>query len=205
MKSLERTVMISLVILLASSLIVNFKCEEVIASASPSQNTTQTIQTNVDGKNITLIIKGNVSATQIFNLYFETLEDQYNNTHINFDIRGLNGSAGFVNMTIPKNAILGGTEPVVATNGGRPESQGFLQDDRSFYVWFITLPEWDNNDRSYVTVLFLLVTHHEKTQSSINLTFFGLVSAIIIVVTILFLVRYKQQNKKSEKTEGLSL
>jgi hypothetical protein len=188
--------MISLVILLVSVLIVNFKCEEVITSASPYQNT---IQTNVDGKNVTLIIEGNVSATQIFNLYFETLEDQYNNTNINFDIRGLNGSAGFVNMTIPKNAILGGTEPVVATNGGRPESQGFLQDESNFYVWFTTLPEWDNNDRSFVSVLFLLVTHRGSTQSSSSFiigTFLRIMITLLIVAIILLLIRYKQSIKR---------
>ena len=202
MKSLGRTVLISLVILLASVLIVNFKCEEFITSASPSQNTTQTIQTNVDGKNITLIIKGNVSATQIFNLYFENLEDQYNNTHINFDIRGLNDSAGFMNMTISKNAILGGTEPVVATNGGRPESQGFLQDESNFYVWFTTLPEWDNNDRSFVSVLFLLVTHRGSTQSSslIMGTFLGITITLLIVAIILLLIRHRQTINKIEKT-----
>jgi hypothetical protein len=85
-------------------------------------------------------------------------------------------------MTIPKSAILGGTEPAVAANGGKPESQGFLQDEKNFYVWFTMLPEWDNKDRSYVTVLFLLVAHHVSTpSSSINLTFFGIVIALIIV------------------------
>jgi hypothetical protein len=198
---LGRTVLIFIVILLSSVLIVDFKCEQFVASASLSQNTAQTLQTIVDGKNVTLIIEGNVSATQISNLYFETFEEQYNNTHITFDIRGLKGSAGFVNMTIPKNAILGGTEPVVATNGGRPENQGFSQDERNFYVWFTTLPEWDNNDRSYVTVLFLLVTHHESTKSSsIIWTFSGIAITLLIVATILLLVRYRQTPTKSIKT-----
>jgi hypothetical protein len=204
LKFLGRIGVILLVILLAGVLIGDFTCERFVASASPSQNTSQTLQIIVDGKNVTLTIKGNISTTQISNLYFETLEDQYNNTHITFDIRGLNGSAGFVNMTIPKSALLGGTEPSVATNGGRPESQGFLQDEENFYVWFTTLPQWDNNDRSYVTVLFLLVTHRESNQSSSTIwTFYGIAFALLIVATILLLVRYKGITKTSDKsTEG---
>jgi hypothetical protein len=201
LKFLGRIGVILLVILLAGVLIGDFTCERFVASASPSQNTSQTLQIIVDGKNVTLTIKGNISTTQISNLYFETLEDQYNNTHITFDIRGLNGSAGFVNMTIPKSALLGGTEPSVATNGGRPESQGFLQDEENFYVWFTTLPQWDNNDRSYVTVLFLLVTHRESNQSSSTIwTFYGIAFALLIVATILLLVRYKQTTKKSDES-----
>jgi flagellar biogenesis protein FliO len=206
LKSLGRVVVILLVILLAGVLIVDFTCERFVASASPSQNTSQTLQTSVDGKNVTLIIKGNVSTTQISNFYFETLEDQYNNTHITFDIKGLNGSAGFVNMTIPKSAILGGTEPAVATNGGRPESRGFLQDEKNFYVWFTTLPQWDNSDRSYVNVLFLLVTHHESNQSSSAFwTFSGIAFALLIVAAILFLVRYKRTTKTSAKSASGSI
>jgi K+ transporter len=73
----------------------------------------------------------------------------------------------------------------------------------NFYVWFTTLPQWDNNDRSYVTVLFLLVTHRESNQSSSTIwTFYGIAITLLIVATILLLVRYKQTTKNSVIVAG---
>ena len=159
-----------LVIFLAGVLISDFMEGKNSASALTSPDAIQTIQTtSIDGKNVTLAIQGNVSASQFTDLFFENLPDWYNNTNINFDLAGLNGSTAFVNMTIPKNAILEGTEPVVATNGRIPMNDGFTQDNENFYVWFTTQPQWDNTNRSYVTIQFLLATHH-KTISACTQT-----------------------------------
>ncbi len=155
---------------MAGVLISDFMEGKITTSAFTSPDAIQTLQTtSIDGKNVTLAIQGNVSASQFTNLFFQNLPDWYNNTNINFDLTGLNGSTAFVNMTIPKNAILGGTEPVVAANGRKPMNDGFTQDSENFYVWFTTQPQWDNNNRSYVTIQFLLATHH-KTISACTQT-----------------------------------
>jgi hypothetical protein len=41
-------------------------------------------------------------------------------------------------MTIPKTAILYGTNPVVYIDGQQAPSQGYTQDANNFYVWFTT-------------------------------------------------------------------
>lgn len=171
LKSFQTRLLCILVIFLAGVLILDFMEGKITsASALTSQDTLQTLQTtSIDGKNVTLAIQGNVSASQFNDLFFQNLPDWYNNTNINFDLTGLNGSTAFVNMTIPKSAILGGTEPAVATNGIIRINDGFTQDNENFYVWFTTQPQWDNNNQSYVTIQFLLATHH-KTISACTQT-----------------------------------
>lgn len=145
---------------------------KIKTSAMPSQDTTQTLQiTSEDGKNVTLAISGNVSVNQITGFFFQNLPDWYNHTNIDFNLIALNGSTAFVNMTIPKNAILGGTATVVATNGDLPKNNGFTQDTEHFYVWFTTTPMWDNNNRSSVAVQFLLATTHNKMLNTCTQTF----------------------------------
>ena len=147
-------------------LISDFMEGKITTSALTPPDAIQTLQTtSIDGKNVTLAIQGNVSASQFTDLFFQNLPDWYNNTNINFDLTGLNGSTAFVNMTVPKSEILGGTEPAVATNGNIPINDGFTQNSENFYVRFTTQPQWDNYNRSYVTVMFQLAPHH-KTISA---------------------------------------
>jgi hypothetical protein len=153
-------------------LISDFMGANSITSAMTSQETTKTLQiTSVDGKNVTLAIRGNVSVNQITDFFFQNLPDWYNHTNIDFNLIELNGSSAFVNMTIPKDAILGGTAPVVATNGGLPKNDGFTQDTENFYVWFTTTPLWDNAKQSSVTIQFLLATSHNKLLNTCTQTF----------------------------------
>jgi hypothetical protein len=162
---------IVLLLLSASLLIYGSIDEKITASALPFQNPTQPLQvTSVEGVNVTLAINGNVSVSQITDLFFENLPNWYNNTNINFNLRGLNGSSAFLNMTIPKSAILGGTVPVETTNGMMPTSYGFTQDAENFYVWFTTHPLWDDNNVSLVTIQFLLASSNHKLLSTCTQT-----------------------------------
>jgi hypothetical protein len=151
---------VALGLFLAIILFSNFT--DVNTSATMSPQDVQALQiTTTEGENITLAISGNVSKSQITDFFFMNLPDLYNNTNIDFNLIELNGSTAFVNMTVPKNAILGGTEPTVAINGGPPRNNGFTQDNENFYVWFTAQPQWDNSNRSYVDVGFLLVPNHK--------------------------------------------
>ena len=144
-------------------LISNFMGEKT-ASALTLQ-TGQTLQiTTLDGKNVNLAITGNASVSQFKSFSFQNLPDWYNNTNIAFTLFGLNGSASFVNMTIPKNAILGGTLPVVTINGGLSHNNGYAYDTENFYVWFTTQAQPLNSplyyNQSQITIQFVLSTRY---------------------------------------------
>jgi hypothetical protein len=161
MKYARKKSCMALIFFLALILFSNFT-GEINTSAASHENNAQTFKiTSTSGENITLAVTGNVSEGQITDFSFMNLPDQYNNTDIDFNMIELNGSNAFVNMTIPKNAILGGTEPGVAINGGLSRNNGFTQDNENFYVWFTTQPLWDNNNRSQVSVRFLLAPNHK--------------------------------------------
>ncbi len=142
----------------------NFTGEKNTSAISQNAQTLQVITT--DGENIILAIAGNVSVSQITDFFFMNLPDWYNNTNINFNLIDLDGSAAFLNMTVPKNAILGGTEPVVAINGGLSGNNGFTQDNENFYVWFIAQPQRDNNNRCFASVGFMLASKHRAISFS---------------------------------------
>jgi hypothetical protein len=159
----------ALSLFLALILFSNFTGEKNTSALSSQDAQTFKI-TSTSGENITLALTGNVSVSQITNFFFMNLPDWYNNTNIDFNLITLNGSTAFVNMTVPKNAILGGTEPVVAINGGLSRNNGFTQDNENFYVWFTAQSQWDNINRSQVSVGFLLAPNH-KTISFCRQTF----------------------------------
>lgn len=196
MKSSKRTVALFIAVFISMTFVAQSTCQEP-NNMIPAQNG-QTLQVFVDGRNVTLAIAGNISVAQISDMSFVTLEDWYNNTDIDFTVTGLNGSAGFMNMTIPKDAVLGGTEPTVAANGALPENHGFAQDRDNFYVWFTMLPQWDNSNRGFVSIHFLLVNNHKPTEPfhgfylplEIAVVF---IAAFIVAALILMIVRYKRK------------
>jgi len=57
---------------------------------------------------------------------------------LSFKVTGKDGSTGFSNMTIPKEAITYGTNPVVFIDGQQTPNQGYTQDADNFYVWYTT-------------------------------------------------------------------
>jgi hypothetical protein len=193
LNSKKSVVAVLIVVLISVLFLAQGACQESISRTVPNE---QTIQVSVDGKNVLLAVAGNISAAQISDMSFMTLEDWYNNTDIDFTVTGLNGSAGFMNMTIPKNAILGGTEPTVAANGARPENPGFAQDGDNFYVWFTMLPQWDNSSRGYVAIHFLLVNSQKPIEPSTGpftgfYILLGIAVAVIATALVLLVIRYK--------------
>lgn len=199
MKRGNRTVLLIIAVFLSMTFITQSTCQEPINTLSTPQPNSQSLHVSVDGKNVTLAITGNISAAQISDMFFDTREDWYNNTDIAFTVTGLNGSAGFMNMTIPKNSILGGTEPTVAANGAQAENEGFAQDGDNFYVWFTMLPQWDNSNRGYVAIHFLLVNNHEPIKPSTGFDIpgldisIGVVVVFIVAALILLIIRYRRR------------
>ena len=97
-----------------------------------------TIQaTTESGATINLEIKGNITSSQISNATI-TSNQTAKTTAISFTITGPNSTTGFCNMTIPKTAILYGTNPTIYLDNQQTPNQGYTQDSDNFYVWYTT-------------------------------------------------------------------
>jgi hypothetical protein len=97
-----------------------------------------TIQaTTESGATINLEIKGNITSSQISNATI-TSNQTATTTAISFTITGPNSTTGFCNMTIPKTAILYGTNPTIYLDNQQTPNQGYTQDPDNFYVWYTT-------------------------------------------------------------------
>jgi hypothetical protein len=53
-------------------------------------------------------------------------------------VTGQSSTTGFCNITIPKTAILYGTNPKVLIDDQLASNQGYVQDTDNFYVWYTT-------------------------------------------------------------------
>ena len=94
---------------------------------------------------------------------------------------------GFVNITIPKTAILYGSSPLVLTDGLNALNQGYSQDANNFYVWFTT-----SLSTNKVTIQFgePLVT---PASSSLLKSVVAINVAIVLVILIAIVVRRKMK------------
>ena len=103
---------------------------------TPVSSSTVTAVTS-DGTPINLVIRGNVTTSQISNVTIITDKSAFT-TRVSFILVGASGSSGLCNLTIPKNAIPYGTIPTIYIDNQNAQSQGYTQDDSNYYVWFTT-------------------------------------------------------------------
>lgn len=166
-------------------------------AATTSQSTTTTLKvTAADGKNVTLTINGNIAADQISELWFANNAALYNNTDIAFTLTGQNNTVEFMNMTVPKSALLDGASPVVTIDGALVENSGYTQDSNNFYVWF-TASSTGNINRSDVQITFLLTPKLTTIGPSLGYLYtMGTAVVSILLATLFLLVVYKRHSDK---------
>jgi hypothetical protein len=115
---------------------------QVTSTPSPTPSpTSNQLKTNVfatteSGGQVYISMVGNITNSQISGVAITTNNSA--TTTISFKLTGENGNSGYCNMTIPKNAILYGTIPVLFVDGLRGTNQGYTQDSNSYYFWFTT-------------------------------------------------------------------
>ncbi len=164
------------------------------ANAAASTTTAALDITAADGKNVTLKIEGNIEAEQISDLWFASNPSLYNNTDIAFTLTGQQDTVHFMNMTVPKDALLGGTAPVVTIDGRLADQSGYSQDGGNFYVWFTAS---EPVDRSTVQITFLLTPKITTIQPSMGYLYtFGVATVSLLVAVLLVLLVYKRRSDK---------
>lgn len=162
------------------------------ATAQSSQAGTLRV-TSADGKDVTLTINGNVAADQISELWFACNPELYNNTDIAFMMTSQGSTVQFMNMTVPKNALLGGTAPIVTIDGVWVKDSGYSQDSNNMYVWFTALSNSGQIDKSNVQITFLLKPNLTAIGPSLSYLYtVGLVVVSLLVAMLFLLVMYKR-------------
>jgi hypothetical protein len=162
------------------------------ATAADSSEGTLKV-TSADGKDVTLTINGNVDADQISELWFATNAQLCNNTDIAFTLARQGGTVQFMNMTVPKSALLGGTAPIVTIDGAWVKDSGYSQDSSNMYVWFTALSNQGQIDRSNVQITFLLKPNLTAVGPQLSILYtVGLVVASLLVVLLFILIMYKR-------------
>jgi hypothetical protein len=156
--------------------------------------------TAADGKEVTLTINGNVAPDQISDLWYASNEALYNNTDIAFMLANQNSTMQFMNMTISKSDLLGGTAPIVTIDGVLVEDSGYSQDSTNFYVWFTALFNSGQIERSNVQITFLLTPKLTAVGPTLSILYtVGLVVVSVLVAALsLLLVIYKRYYEKQK-------
>lgn len=167
------------------------------ANAAAAESGAALKVTSADGKDVTLTINGNVAASQISELWFASNPDLYNNTDIAFMLSSQSGTVQFMNMTVPKSALLDNTAPIVTIDGVWIKDSGYTQDSDNVYVWFTAPSTSGQIDRSNVQITFLLKPNLTAIGPSLNYLYTaGLVVVSLLVAMLFLMLMYKRRLDK---------
>lgn len=167
-------------------------------AATAESSSTGTLKvTSADGKDVTLTINGNVAADQISELWFASNAELYNNTDIAFMLTHQDSTGQFMNMTVPKSALLDNTAPIVTIDGAWVKESGYTQDSNNVYVWFTAHAASGQLDKSNVQITFLLKPNLAAIGPSLNYLYtVGLVVVSLLVAMLFLMVIYKRHIDK---------
>ena len=153
----------------------------------------------INGENVELEIKGNITAQQMLNI--PTTSNQTIETVFSFIINGPSGTVGFGNITIPKNAIPYGSNPVVYIDGNQTSNQGNTQDVNNYYVWFTM-----HFSTHQLTVQFEAPQTSQVGSPGLEYAIIIPIAAIILIPTVFAVKRSKRKTSKREiKTKDFTL
>jgi outer membrane protein assembly factor BamB len=139
------------------------------------------------GQTANLIIGGNITSSQISNVY---LTSDNVSSALYFDVTGVSGDAGFGNITIPQALICNGTLPLVYIDDQIAEKQGYVTGADNYYVWYTT-----DFSTHQIAIMFAESSSSAST-SAITLLIIGVTAiAFTAIIVALFVFRRSQKTK----------
>ena len=155
---------------------------------SPSVTSPPTIISALtdEGKMVNLTISGNVTSSQISNVYITS--DQSTST-VYLTVTGASGATGFSNMTIQKSLICNDTIPTIYIDDQIAENQGYAQDGDNYYVWYTT-------DFSTHQVSIVFSPMSQELELLPNIILLGAASAVVAVSAGVGLLVYFKKRKR---------
>ena len=173
-----------------------------IPPATPTPNSTQTIiQASTNGNStVNLTISGNITSSQISNAIISTNQSAATST-VSFILTGQNGTFGFGNLTIPKNAVSYGTSPTIYIDDQRAQNQNFTQDNNNYYVWYLT-----HFSTHQISIIFTQTSpppNHTTAPSSLEIIYGIIVGTAIVAIVLavtMFIIKGKRKQKSPKES-----
>ncbi len=113
-------------------------------------------------------------------------------TAVSFTVTGKDGSTGFSNITIPKEAITYGTNPVVFIDDQATPNQGYTEDTDNFYVWYTT--EFSTHQ---IQIQFTIPKTSEAASINPLFAIALTVPEIILIYTVIAVKRLKRRPEEA--------
>ena len=170
------------------------------SSPLPSPSPITVTATTDNGSTIELTIGGNITSSQMSNVVMATNQSEAITT-LSFAVTGLSGTAGFGNVTIPKNSVTYGTKPTIFIDDQPASNQGCTQDNNNYYVWYIT-----HFSSHQISIIFTMTVSPSLTaanngsrgQSSLLEVVYGLMAAVVIVTVIVILLQVITKGRRAK-------
>ena len=170
------------------------------SSPLPSPSPITVTATTDNGSTIELTIGGNITSSQMSNVVMATNQSEAITT-LSFAVTGLSGTAGFGNVTIPKNSVTYGTKPTIFIDDQPASNQGCTQDNNNYYVWYIT-----HFSSHQISIIFTMTVSPSLTaanngsrgQSSLVEVVYGLMAAVVIVTVIVILLQVITKGRRAK-------
>jgi outer membrane protein assembly factor BamB len=168
----------------------NLYAYKILSSTSPPASETAVSVFTGNGQTVNFTIGGNVTSSQISNVYLTT-DQNATTASVYLTVTGESGTAGFSNMTIPKNLIPDGTTPTIYIDNQKAEKQGYTQHTDNYYVWYTT-----GFSSHQISIMFSKSQNVESSSLPNYVIWLGAVfTALIITVTVI--VIFKKRSMRS--------
>ena len=156
---------------------------------SPSVSSPPTIVSALtdEGQLVNLTISGNVTSSQISNVYITS--DQSTST-VYLTVTGVSGTIGFSNMTIQKGLICNETIPTIYIDDQIAKKQGYTQDSDNYYVWYTT-----DFSTHQISIIFSESQNLKTSSLPDYIIWLGAASAVVAVSAGVGLLVYFKKRK----------
>jgi hypothetical protein len=122
-------------------------------------------------------------------------------TTLSFTVTGQSGTAGFSNVTTPKNSVKYGTKPTIFIDSQPASNQGYTQDSNNYYVWYIT-----HFSSHQISIIFTMSVSPSPTASnggsqgqlSLLEVVYGLVAAVAVVTVVVILLQVITKGRRAK-------
>jgi parallel beta-helix repeat protein len=160
--------------------------------------------TTDNGSTIELTIGGNITSSQMSNVVMATNQSE-SITTLSFTLTGLSGTAGFGNVTIPKNSVTYGKKPTIFIDDQPASNQGYTQDSNNYYVWYIT-----HFSSHQISIIFTMTVSPSPTASnsgsrgqlSLLEVVYGLMAAIVVVTVVVILLQVITKGRRAKASQS---
>ncbi|HKW03791.1 MAG TPA: YncE family protein [Nitrososphaerales archaeon] len=167
-------------------------CNSSVTSTLISFNTTISSPSRESFK---IGLEGNISSSEISNMLFSE-NPTSSNYSLSFSLNLAPDTTGYETLTIPKNAVPGGFDPIVYLDGTLASQQSYYSDSSNYYVTF-SAPFYTHQVVVFFSFPNTSTTSTLTRNSNPNYLQYGTAAALTVVIVALgsFIILRIRKNK----------